>query len=200
MASKNVRKIYSKTSNELVKVDMADRDGQGRVIHETYATKAEAGGAKRYRHRISVRFNGSSGTESKEGFFSFDFVDESSNNYSSSALINNTTLLEFMLAHCTWKKMDVGTSWYYWTNVNGIAIAGSGNDRYISVFMQIGYYANDSSGTPPTLISYLNNYWYLRRVYVHQSYRGYEENYLDFLLLYDMSTNYIVMVDVVEEV
>ncbi len=39
MASKQVRKITSITANELVKVDMADRDGDGKKIKDTYATK-----------------------------------------------------------------------------------------------------------------------------------------------------------------
>lgn len=40
MASKQVRKITSITANELVKVDMADRDGDGKKIKNTYATQA----------------------------------------------------------------------------------------------------------------------------------------------------------------
>lgn len=40
MASKQVRKITSITANELVKVDMADRDGDGKKIKDTYATNA----------------------------------------------------------------------------------------------------------------------------------------------------------------
>ena len=40
MASKQVRKITSITANELVKVDMADRDGDGKKIKDTYATQA----------------------------------------------------------------------------------------------------------------------------------------------------------------
>lgn len=202
MASKNVRKIYSKTSDELVKVDMADRDGQGRVIHETYATKTEAsGGTQKYRHRISVIFNGGSGADVRTGFFSFDFVDGSSDNYSSNASINDAALLEFMLAHCTWAKMNAGISHYWWTNINGIACGGTtDNDRYVSVVAQIGYYSNDVSGTPPTLGIQLGLNWYVRRIYVDKYHRGYEENYLEYMLLSDTSTNYIVMVDVVEEV
>lgn len=82
MASKNVRKIYSKTSNELVKVDMADRDGQGNVIHETYAKKTEVGGGtKKYRHNIMARWSGGSGTGYHHGCLSFNFVDTSPTSY-----------------------------------------------------------------------------------------------------------------------
>lgn len=40
MAQKQVRKINSKTDGEVIKVDMADRDGSGNVITDTYATQA----------------------------------------------------------------------------------------------------------------------------------------------------------------
>jgi hypothetical protein len=40
MAQKQVRKINSKTEGEVIKVDMADRDGSGNVITDTYATQA----------------------------------------------------------------------------------------------------------------------------------------------------------------
>lgn len=40
MAQKQIRKITSKTEGEVIKVDLADRDGSGNVIADTYATTA----------------------------------------------------------------------------------------------------------------------------------------------------------------
>lgn len=100
MASKNVRKIYSKTSDELVKVDMADRDGQGRVIADTYATKAEAGGGtKKYRHNIFSWWYGGSGAHYVSGYLSFNFINESPlayGNGGSSAVYNADTFRAFI--------------------------------------------------------------------------------------------------------
>lgn len=39
--TKNVRKLTSVTSDEFTEVDMAERDGQGNVIHSTYAKLAD---------------------------------------------------------------------------------------------------------------------------------------------------------------
>lgn len=63
MATKNVRKVYSKSSDEVIKVDMAERDGLGRIISDTYATKSEAsGGGSVYRHNIKVSIAQSNNT------------------------------------------------------------------------------------------------------------------------------------------
>jgi hypothetical protein len=185
MASKNVRKIYSKSSNELVKVDMADRDGQGNVIHETYAKKAEAGGAKRYRHNICAVWMNGSGSGYVTARVFFDFIDDQSESYAAANAYNIDSFFAFLAAHCAFSR--VGNSPYGWLRMNGTVERGS---RVVTL-TAMGFYSNSDVAHALS--------WYYCGTSHYDGDIGHVENYADTELIFpSVSGNFITLCDAVE--
>ena len=184
MASKNVRKIYSKTSNELVKVDMADRDGQGRVIHNTYAKKTDVG-TKKYRHNICAVWMNGSGSNYVTARVFFDFIDDQSEPYTAANAYNIDSFFAFLAAHCAFSR-DKDTP-YGWLRMNGTVNRGD-----ITVTLaSMGFYSNSD-------VAHASS-WYYCGTYHYDGDSSYAENYADITLIFPSVTgNFITLCDAVE--
>ena len=185
MASKNVRKIYSKTSDELVKVDMADRDGQGRVIADTYATKAEAGGGtKKYRHNITAFWSGGSGSSYYDGTLSLSFIDSTSSSYSTNGnrTYNDADFFTFLEDHMALKHSGENH-----IPASGVVQKGTGSTAELKIISSLNYHADYDT-------------WYVAYAYITSSVRQFGTNYAKGDNLFpNISGKYLRMYDFVEE-
>lgn len=183
--TKTVRKVASKTASELVKVDMADRDGQGHVIHETYATKAEAGGGtKKYRHNITAYWSGTYGSSYYQGSVSLSFIDSTSSSYSTNGnrTYNDADFFTFLEDHMTLKHSGENH-----IPASGSVSKGSGSTAELKIISSFNYHADYDT-------------WYVAYAYISSSTRGFGTNYAKGDNLFpNISGKYMSMYDLVEE-
>jgi hypothetical protein len=183
MASKNVRKIYSKTSNELVKVDMADRDGQGNVIHETYAKKTDVG-TKKYRHNITAFWSGTYNSKYYQGSVSLSFIDGTSSSYSTNGnrTYNDADFFTFLEDHMALKHSGENH-----IPASGSVSKGSGSTAELKIITSFNYHADYDT-------------WYVTYAYISSSTREFGTNYAKGDNLFpNISGKYMSMYDLVEE-